>query len=67
MRQQDELNRMFEAIDDEGRDIVLDILAGEFERVQASRRARLRLVHCTHSVPNVPHHPIDSAAIEGAG
>lgn len=67
MHRQDELNMMFEAIDDEGRDVVLDILTGEYERVQASRRTRLRLVRCTHSAPNIAHKPVDPAPISGAG
>lgn len=35
---------MFTALDDEGQDVVLDILAGEYERVQRTRRPALRAV-----------------------
>lgn len=66
MHRKDKLNMMFEAIDDEGKDVVLDILTGEYERVRASRRARLRLVSCTHPAPNVPHQPLNPTSISRA-
>jgi hypothetical protein len=49
---------MFAAIDEEGRDVVLDILAGEYERVQAARRPVLRVIQGgppTASRPTRPH------------
>lgn len=67
MTPRDRWNRMFDAIDDEGRGVVLDMLAGEYERVQASRRARLRLVDCSHTVANIPHQPVNPVSISGAG
>lgn len=66
MQRKDKLNMMFEAIDDEGKDVVLDILTGEYERVRASRRARLRLVSFTHPTPNIPNQPINSTPISRA-
>lgn len=63
MHRKDKLNMMFEAIDDEGKDVVLDILTGEYERVRESRRARLRLVSSTHPAPNIPHQSVNPVSI----
>lgn len=44
MKQREEWEQMFNAIDDEGRRYVMAVLRGEFERTRKLPHARLRLV-----------------------
>lgn len=44
MNQLEQMAQMFAAIDAEGRDFILDMLAGEYERVQKVRCPVLRLI-----------------------
>lgn len=56
---------MFDAIDSEGQDVVLDMLTGEYERVRASRRATLRLINCAQATSNISNQPINPVTLTG--
>jgi hypothetical protein len=44
MSQLEHMVQMFAAIDDDGRSLIIDMLEGEYERVQKERRPTLRLI-----------------------
>jgi hypothetical protein len=44
MTRQERFSAMFAAIDAEGKDFIIDMLEGEYERVQKVRRPVLRLI-----------------------
>lgn len=63
MHRQDELNMMFEAIDEEGREFVIEVLQGEFKRVCKLRRSRLRLIDCTQLASNSLHNQVNALPV----
>jgi hypothetical protein len=66
MHRQDELNMMFEAIDDESRRYVLVVLRTEYERANKSRRPRLRLVD-RQALPDVTNNNVNPLSAHGPG
>jgi hypothetical protein len=68
MKRRDELTRLFDAIDDDGKRYVLAVLRGEYKRVCASLpRPRLQLIDCTKVIPGLTKGNVDPVPVSGAG
>lgn len=65
MHRKNDLDAMFEAIDEEGRGFVMAVLRGEFERVRSLPRARLRVIDCQVR-SDLPKDQIDPVPINGS-
>lgn len=66
MERKQELEMMFDAIDDDGKRYVLAVLRGEFNRAQRSTRPRLRLVRPQVGA-DLGNNQINPLTISGAG
>jgi hypothetical protein len=65
MERKQELEMMFDAIDEDGKRFVLAILQGEFDRARRSTRPRLRLVPKAGS--DLSNHQVNTLPVGGAG
>ena len=63
MQRREEMNRLFDQIDDDGKRYVLAVLRGEVERVRTLSRSRLRLVDSVDIVSSLPNSQINSQSI----
>lgn len=67
MSQREEWDRMFDAIDDDGRRYVLAVLRGEYERACPLPRARLRLVSSNNIVAGFAKGQVNALPVGSAG
>lgn len=67
MQPRDWWNKMFGELDDEGQQFVIVVLQGEYDRVRASRRARLRLIDCAQLPTNLSNNQVKPLAVSGTG
>jgi hypothetical protein len=65
MERKQELEMMFDAIDEDGKRFVLAVLRGEFKRTQKLSRPRLRLVSKASS--DLVNHQVNPLSVSGAG
>jgi hypothetical protein len=67
MRRHDDLNMMFQAIDDDSRRYVLAVLRGEYERAMKSPRPRLRLISGSQTLTDLAKNQVNPLTVGGAG
>lgn len=67
MQRRDEMNKMFDQIDDDGKRYVLAVLRGEVERVLSASRPRLRLVDSIDVVPSLPNGQVNPQTVSRTG
>lgn len=67
MQRRDEMNRLFDQIDDDGKRYVLAVLRGEVERVHALSSARLHLVRSVDIVPGLSNGQVDPKPVSRTG
>lgn len=67
MRYKEELNMMFDEINDDRQRYVLAVLRGEFERERRLARPRLRLVDCSNPVSDLIDNKVNPLPVFGAG
>lgn len=60
MHRQDELNMMFEAIDEDGKNYILALTRNEYEQVVKLRRPTLRLVNRGQAIPDLAKSSVNS-------
>lgn len=65
MERKQELDMMFDAIDEDGKRYVLAVLRGEFDRARKSARPRLRLV--AKPGPDLSNNQVNPLSVGGAG
>lgn len=67
MQRRDEMNRLFDQIDDDGKRYVLAVLRGEVERVRTLSRTRLRLIGSVNVVPSLSDGQVNPQSISRTG
>ena len=67
MQRREEMNRLFDQIDDDGKRYVLAVLRGEVERVRALSRTRLRLVDSGDIVSGLPNGQFNPQSVSRTG
>lgn len=67
MRKSEDITKMFEEIDEDGRMYVLAVLRKEHERTAQSRRPRLRLVPSNNAASSLADSKVNPLSITRAG